>query len=98
MANGGYLNNLDYSICFRKEFGKCTQTFVAENDESFILLNLNPNNSPTVGGGEAGVGIAECPTDYLRIDGDRYCGARLNPQATGRNPTTNVPVTGEGFF
>ncbi|CAL1282275.1 unnamed protein product [Larinioides sclopetarius] len=90
--NGGYLNNLNYAICFRKEVGRCSQTYTAESIDSFVLLNLNPNNSPTVGSGEAGLGIVECPHDYLRLEGDRYCGARLNP-STGRNPTTNAPVT-----
>ncbi|KAF8790785.1 hypothetical protein HNY73_005751 [Argiope bruennichi] len=90
--NGGYLNNLNYAICFRKEIGRCSQTYVADSIDSFVLLNLNPNNSPTVGSGEAGLGIAECPHDYLRLEGDRYCGARLNP-STGRNPTNNAPVT-----
>ncbi|XP_035210281.1 uncharacterized protein LOC118184682 [Stegodyphus dumicola] len=93
IENGGYLNNLNYAICFRKEVGRCSQTYIAEDIRSFILLNLNPNNSPTVGAGEAGIGIIECPTDYLRLGGDRYCGARLNPLVGGPNPTTNAPVT-----
>ncbi|XP_071044046.1 uncharacterized protein [Parasteatoda tepidariorum] len=90
--SGGYLNNQNYAICFRKETGRCSQTYTADSIESFILLNLNSNNSPTVGGGEAGLGIVECPSDYLRIGGDRYCGARLNPTTTSPNPTVNEPV------
>ncbi|GFW18352.1 CUB domain-containing protein [Trichonephila clavipes] len=93
VASGGYLNNLNYAICFRKEVGRCTQTYTAESIDNFVILNLNPNNSPTVGGGEAGLGIYECPDDYLRLEGDRYCGARLNPSTSERNPTTNEPVT-----
>ncbi|KAG8201155.1 hypothetical protein JTE90_028816 [Oedothorax gibbosus] len=92
-SNGGYLNNLNYPICFRKELGRCSQTYTAQDIESFLILNLNRNTSPTVGGGEAGLGVLECPNDYLRLEGDRYCGARLNPDPSATNPTTNVPVT-----
>lgn len=94
-GSGGYLNNMNYAICFRKDVGRCSQTYTADNIESFLLLNLNSNGAPTVEGGEAGLGITECPTDYLRLGGDRYCGARLNPSDSPNNPTTNAPVTGE---
>ncbi|GIZ03591.1 hypothetical protein CEXT_282341 [Caerostris extrusa] len=70
---------------FSKEVGRCTQTYTADSIDSFVILNLNPSNSPTVGSGEAGLGVEECPDDYLRLEGDRYCGARLNPSTTESN-------------
>ncbi|GIY35199.1 CUB domain-containing protein [Caerostris darwini] len=93
ISSGGYLNNLNYAICFRKEVGRCTQTYTADSIDSFVILNLNPSNSPTVGSGEAGLGVEECPDDYLRLEGDRYCGARLNPSTAESNPTISEPVT-----
>lgn len=96
---GGYLNNLDYAICFRKEVNRCSITYTADNIESFSILNLDPEtNSPTVGAGEAGLGIDDCPMDYLRLGGDRYCGARLNPSTSQPNPDFNAPVTGKSHL
>lgn len=44
--------------------------------------------------GEAGVGLIQCPDDYLIMAGTRLCGDRLNDGSGDPQPTNNGPVTG----
>src|SRR5256885_1661355 len=37
-----YFNNLDYSICFRKEVGFCTQTYTVNT--SFVSMEISAHN------------------------------------------------------
>ncbi|XP_023224918.1 uncharacterized protein LOC111625893 [Centruroides sculpturatus] len=92
-VSGGYPRNLNYAICFRKESGRCTIEYRVKDGSVFAIFNVDAGNEPTVNGGEAGVGVMECPTDYLLLGGIRYCGSRLNPSLEEENPTENLPVT-----
>ena len=47
--------------------------------------------------GEAGVGIRQCPDDFLVMAGTRICGQVLNDGTTDPKFTNNAPVTGECF-
>jgi hypothetical protein len=100
-SSTGYLNNLDYTICFRKEQGFCTITFAPNQDlsnqqiPSISSFNVTANNED-IRPEEAGVGPYECPTDYIVINDLRLCGSRLNPQLypDTPNPTINSEVLG----
>lgn len=76
-----YFNNMDYSICFRKEVGFCTQTY--QVNTTFVpmeISSLAPNqNSPFDSRLYAGAGVSKCQYDFLLLDGVRYCGAHLSP-------------------
>ncbi|KAF2358913.1 CUB domain [Trinorchestia longiramus] len=48
---------------------------------------------PTVEEGEAGVGLQQCPQDYLELGGTRLCGTVLNDGSTDPKFTNNSPVT-----
>ncbi|KAK8764706.1 hypothetical protein V5799_032687 [Amblyomma americanum] len=44
----GYLNNLDYTVCFRKEAGYCSITYSVPGPEvPFSIQNVGPDNAPT---------------------------------------------------
>ena len=45
--------------------------------------------------GEAGVGLIQCPDDYLVLAGTRLCGDRFNDGSTDPQPTNSGPVTGK---
>ncbi|XP_077493158.1 uncharacterized protein LOC144104174 [Amblyomma americanum] len=90
----GYLNNLDYTVCFRKEAGYCSITYSVPGPEvPFSIQNVGPDSAPTTNETEAGVGMVECPMDYLLLGGVRYCGTKLNPSMEEPNPVINAPVT-----
>ncbi|XP_075532255.1 uncharacterized protein LOC142564933 [Dermacentor variabilis] len=90
----GYLNNLDYTVCFRKEAGFCSITYsVPGMDVPFSIQNVGADNAPTTNETEAGLGVAECTMDYLLLGGVRYCGTKLNPSTEMPNPVINAPVT-----
>ncbi|XP_064488483.1 uncharacterized protein LOC135400577 [Ornithodoros turicata] len=97
-SRGGYLNNLDYAICFRKEMGHCSITYRAPGHDA----TENVTSSFSVQGKwediteeEApGAGYIDCPHDYLYLAGVPYCGNRLNPDAFG-TPLTDEDVVGE---
>ncbi|XP_064487622.1 uncharacterized protein LOC135399813 [Ornithodoros turicata] len=89
----GYMNNLDYTICFRKEAGFCSQTYSVPDDAPFVLENVDADNAPTVAETEAGVGVVECSMDYVLLGAVRFCGTRLNPDVGPNNPDVNAPVT-----
>jgi len=44
--------------------------------------------------GQAGVGIRDCPFDYILINGYRLCGERLNDATSGVLFVEDAPVTG----
>ncbi|KAH7933611.1 hypothetical protein HPB49_014370 [Dermacentor silvarum] len=90
----GYLNNLDYTVCFRKEAGYCSITYsVPGMDVPFSIQNVGADNAPTTNETEAGLGVTECTMDYLLLGGVRYCGTKLNPSTEIPNPVINAPVT-----
>ncbi|XP_037073199.1 uncharacterized protein LOC119094229 [Pollicipes pollicipes] len=96
-AGAGYLNNLNYAMCIRKEVDFCSITYstdkfgtMAEADE-FEIVNFKPDNS--TGDWSAGVGPALCTDDYLLLGADRLCGERLNDAAMTSALTDNADVT-----
>ncbi|CAN7940380.1 unnamed protein product, partial [Ixodes hexagonus] len=98
----GYFNNLDYSICFRKEADYCSQTYtiIQLTQRKGSRSQGSPNYGPRVGSGprrpsdRAMAGrLTECPMDYILLGGVRYCGTRLNPDVGATNPSVNAPVT-----
>ncbi|OQR72208.1 hypothetical protein BIW11_10532 [Tropilaelaps mercedesae] len=88
----GYMNNLDYTICIRRDAGYCSTAFFVNDLSPFVIQNVNPDSTPTTLETEAGLGVTECPQDYLLIGGARYCGTRLNPDMGTTNPRENAPV------
>ncbi|KAG0418380.1 hypothetical protein HPB47_004902, partial [Ixodes persulcatus] len=66
------------------------------DDVPYVIQNVDANSAPTVAETEAGVGMAECPMDYVLLGGVRYCGTRLNPDAGATNPSVNAPVVEVG--
>ncbi|KAG1699835.1 hypothetical protein GQR58_005417 [Nymphon striatum] len=90
-AASTYLNNLEYSICYRKELGFCSYTLV-QNDVTVNELSIQT----VVTAGNAGAGITDCTTDFLIVKNQRLCGQRLNDDVvtTPATPTTaSKPVT-----
>ena len=89
-----YFNNMDYSICFRKEVGFCTQTY--QVNTSFVPMEISANNlqgSPFFDSRlYGGAGANKCQFDYLVLDGIRYCGAKLSSLAIGPNAEVDTPV------
>ena len=103
----GYLNSMDYTICFRKENGFCSQTYFIPNINitqqqanqdttsrgTFNINNVNEQGRPSVGDNEAGTGIGRCPHDYLLISGLRLCGYHLNSNSFQTSRNFDAPVT-----
>lgn len=95
-----YFNNMDYTICFRKEVGFCTQTYQVNT----TLVPMEITESPPVPNAQSpfdlrtygGAGVQRCPYDYLLLDGVRYCGARLNPNAVQNYLDVDAPVIDRG--
>ncbi|XP_053203835.1 uncharacterized protein LOC128388463 isoform X1 [Panonychus citri] len=101
-----YFNNLDYTICFRKEPGFCTMTYSVPSERDpdeepetnkpsrpssvFRYFEIQPESKTS----EApGAGIVKCPSDYLMIGGIRFCGGRLNANVFANNPSGDTDVT-----
>ncbi|KAG1699830.1 hypothetical protein GQR58_005415 [Nymphon striatum] len=89
VADTGYLNDLRYNICIRKEMGFCDISYTNPAGMTFSI-----DADPTAVG--AGVGDAECTQDFLIIESERYCADFLNTDTTatadGAIPdTTNGP-------
>jgi len=95
----GYMNNLDYTICFRKEQFFCSQSYSVFNNSS-LLPTLNDQlfsiRSLSVREGYAGTGISRCSQDYLLLGGKRLCGYRMNANAFDQNVDSSETVTDEG--
>ncbi|XP_043217158.1 uncharacterized protein LOC122379216 [Amphibalanus amphitrite] len=103
-TDGGYMNNLNYMICIRKESGFCSITYSTDNFGSqamaneFNIVNFENEESatggtPTVPAGQAGVGPIKCRHDFLVLSLDRLCGERLNDAAASSTLTDNADVT-----
>ncbi|XP_068210754.1 uncharacterized protein [Palaemon carinicauda] len=94
-----YLNNLNYAVCLRKEAGFCSIVYnnkVNGINQDFEIVNFRIGPSlatSVVPVGEAGVGLIQCPDDYLIMAGTRLCGDRLNDGSTNPQPTNSAPVT-----
>ncbi|XP_072380352.1 uncharacterized protein [Diabrotica undecimpunctata] len=91
----GYFNNLNYAICIQKQPGYCSITYtnVMNGVEfPFNLVNF-ANGVTTVPVGTAGVGILDCPNDYIVIDGTSLCGYKFNDGSVNSNLSVNAPVT-----
>lgn len=52
----------------------------------------------TIPQGQAGVGVMDCPDDYIVIDGVRLCGARFNDGTVTNNASVNAVVTGTYIY
>ncbi|XP_049772117.1 uncharacterized protein LOC126154588 [Schistocerca cancellata] len=91
--NAGYLNNLNYAICIRKEAGYCSITYT--NEDVFQLVNVDEDGDPTVPPGQAGAGAVSCTDDYIIVTGLglRLCGDRLNDASVNIDFTQDAPVT-----
>ncbi|XP_066947495.1 uncharacterized protein [Macrobrachium rosenbergii] len=95
-----YLNNLNYAVCLRKEAGFCSIVYDntvngVKQDFEIVNFRIGPTGLATsvVPVGEAGVGLIQCPDDYLIMAGTRLCGDRLNDGSTNPQPTNSAPVT-----
>lgn len=93
-----YFNNLDYSVCFRKEVGFCTQTYTVNT--SFVPMEISAHNvqgSPVFDSRlYGGAGAQKCQFDYLLLDGIRYCGAKLSSLSLAMNTDVDGPVFDRG--
>lgn len=95
-----YLNNLNYATCIRKEAGFCSIVYTTtptSATQSFELVNfvISPTGVATsvVPAGEAGIGLIQCPDDFVIVAGTRLCGDRLNDGSAVPTRTDNGPVT-----
>lgn len=92
-----YFNNMDYTICFRKEIGFCTQTY--QVNTSLVPMEISPHSptgSQTFDIRYSGAGALKCQYDYVVLDGIRYCGSRLNALAIQSNLDTDSPIYDRG--
>ncbi|XP_068085726.1 uncharacterized protein [Anabrus simplex] len=96
-GQAGYLNNLNYAICIRKEDGYCSITYTNRpsngTEPTFQLLNVDEDGEPIVPPGQAGAEAFNCPDDYIIINGIRLCGERLNDASVTVDFTQDAPVT-----
>lgn len=53
------------------------QVFYVNDLSPFILQNVNPDDTPTTLQTEAGLGVTECPQDYLVVGGVRFVAWRV---------------------
>ncbi|XP_069685946.1 uncharacterized protein [Periplaneta americana] len=93
----GYMNNLNYAICIRKEPGYCSITYTNTGPDGmgypFQLTNVDQDGQPLFPPGQAGAEVFNCPDDYIVINGIRLCGERLNDASVQLDFTRNYPVT-----
>jgi len=95
---GQYLNNMDYSICIKRQPDTCRLVFTS-SDYDWSL------NGVGVSAASSGVGDQDCARDYLLIPGasrtgdgftyDRYCGGRLN-YARGQSLSAPLVIKSTG--
>ncbi|PSN52667.1 hypothetical protein C0J52_06027 [Blattella germanica] len=93
-ARPGYMNNLNYAICIKKEPGYCSITYT--NDGPFQLTNVDADGQLLIPPGQAGAEVFNCPDDYIVINGIRLCGERLNDASVQLDFNQNSPVTDSG--
>ena len=88
-----YFNNMDYTICFRKEVGFCTQTYqVNASVVTMEISAVSPLGQSSFDAARAGAGVIKCPFDFLLLDGVRYCGSHLTPLGLSGNTDIDAPV------
>lgn len=93
---GGYMNGLDYTICFRKEVGFCTQTYHVNTSHSpFELPNIDDQGRPTFDPSSAGAGAQRCLYDFVLLNSLRFCGSRLNLAGINKDVNVDHPVIGK---
>ncbi|XP_037081255.1 uncharacterized protein LOC119101961 [Pollicipes pollicipes] len=105
-AGEGYLNNLNYMICIRKEAGFCSITYGVDRfdrfsqPETFDIFNARTSVvggvlvvSSNVPAGQAGIGPTQCTDDYILLSADRLCGDRLNDGSFNSLLTEHADVT-----
>ncbi|KAJ8979796.1 hypothetical protein NQ317_001285 [Molorchus minor] len=95
----GYLNDLNYAICIRREEGYCSITYrnvVNGMEYPFQLVNVDEYGDPTLNPGQAGADIFNCPDDYIVIGNTRLCGERFNDGSMLEDFTVNADVTDTG--
>ncbi|XP_037081346.1 uncharacterized protein LOC119102083 [Pollicipes pollicipes] len=105
-AGEGYLNNLNYIICIRKEAGFCSITYGVDRfdrfsqPETFDIFNARTSVvggvlvvSSNVPAGQAGIGPTQCTDDYILLSADRLCGDRLNDGSFNSLLTEHADVT-----
>ncbi|ODN04163.1 hypothetical protein Ocin01_02497 [Orchesella cincta] len=92
-----YLNNLNYAICIRKEAGFCSITYTNLVPDGqyfpFQVVNADPQGNLLLPSGQAGVGIRNCPDDFIILNGIRLCGERLNDGSKSTLLMDDAPVT-----
>ncbi|CAL8116018.1 unnamed protein product [Orchesella dallaii] len=92
-----YLNNLNYAICIRKEAGFCSITYTNLVPDGqyfpFQVVNADAQGNLLLPSGQAGVGIRNCPDDYIILNGIRLCGERLNDGTKTTLLMDDAPVT-----
>ena len=89
----GYMNDLDYTICFRKEQFFCSQTYTVNNSTGVQAPNdpaFSIRSSRGASNGRSDSGKDHCPDDYLLLNGIRFCGHNLN---TREQSTFSEPIT-----
>jgi len=57
-------------------------------------LYVPENGNLVIPGGQAGVGLRDCPYDFILINGYRLCGERFNDATTNVLFVEDAPVTG----
>ncbi|KAG1699829.1 hypothetical protein GQR58_005414 [Nymphon striatum] len=81
-ADSGYLNDLQYNICIRKEMGFCDISYDTADMTFFI--------DSAAAAGDAGVGDTSCPADFLIIQNEKYCSDQLQlNEASGQSSHIN---------
>ncbi|KAI1299312.1 hypothetical protein HDE_03927 [Halotydeus destructor] len=95
-----YFNSMDYTICFRKESGFCTQTYYVNT--TFVPMEID-SRAIGAGVGTQGdsarfglTGFARCQYDYILLDGIRFCGARLTMLGFSGQADVDSPVIDRG--
>ncbi|XP_076316289.1 uncharacterized protein LOC143228807 [Tachypleus tridentatus] len=90
----GYPNNLDYTICLKKESGFCSVSYELSSDvagiKPFGVGSVTASSSSTV---TAPV-VATCPEDFLVIGGIRLCSGRVAASTSiVRGRETNITTS-----
>ncbi|RWS20080.1 uncharacterized protein B4U80_10746 [Leptotrombidium deliense] len=93
-TDASYLNGMDYAICFRKEAGFCSQTYINNGTrDDFQIINQERDGTERTPNTQANAGIVKCPSDYILLGGIRFCGMYLNIDGLQRDTiVTNAPV------
>lgn len=88
-------NNLNYSICIRKNPGYCNITYANElngREDIFQLTNIDDDGNVIPGPGQAGAEIFSCQDDFIAVNYIRLCGSKLNDGSVSGDFNLNIPV------